>query len=165
MTKTADIPWHQSSSTSSPSRRYPASLTAAGAPMYDVSTLRRKSLDRRRKLDIGCQTDLFPVVFKVLPKPHVPLGSAVALNLTALHCETMDMGLLLCMLCLHTPQLIIQYQIIVLGDRGAAVFKYGTVRGRWMWQYKTELGERNRESVQGFVYGWVLICIVMHVPS
>jgi len=52
MSNTAEVPWHHGSVTSSPSRRYPVGLNAASAPMYDVSTLRRKSLDRRRKLII-----------------------------------------------------------------------------------------------------------------
>ena len=50
MPNVADVPWHRSSVTSSPSRRCPAGFTAGNAPMYDVSTLRRKSLDRRRKI-------------------------------------------------------------------------------------------------------------------
>ena len=60
MANTADVPWHRGSVTSSPSRRYPVGFTSGSAPMYDVSTLRRKSLDRRRKLRIGChyQTNL-----------------------------------------------------------------------------------------------------------
>jgi len=54
MPNAADVPWHRSSVTSSPSRRCPVGFTAGNAPMYDVSTLRRKSLDRRRKLRLVC---------------------------------------------------------------------------------------------------------------
>jgi len=60
MANAGDVPWHRGSVTSSPSRRYPVGFTAGSAPMYDVSTLRRKSLDRRRKFRVGChyQTNL-----------------------------------------------------------------------------------------------------------
>jgi len=60
-----DVAYHRGSVTSSPSRRYPVGTNTGTAPAYDVSTLRRKSLDHRREFAVVFVKNLYLMVNKM----------------------------------------------------------------------------------------------------